>query len=310
MNIELERTLNSVPSNNSNVEQADVWTVKRILDWTTTFLEEQGSDTARLDSEILLAHARKCPRIHLYTRYEEPLTDNERAVMRDLVQRRAKAEPVAYLVGHREFFSLDFRVTPDVLIPRPDTETLVVESIELAKECSQPRIADVGTGSGCVAIALAVNLPAANLTAVDVSRQALAVASENAKKHAVEDRIQFVQGNLLSDVAGGTQFDLIVSNPPYIRPDEIPTLQADVQLHEPHLALDGGGVDGLNLVRQLIQQATSHLVANGHLIIEISPEQAEATKQAMEQSQFCRVEIVDDLSGKSRVVRGQLINGN
>lgn len=302
--------MNSGPSNNSNVEQADVWTVKRILDWTTNYLKEHGSETARLDSEILLAHARKCPRIHLYTRYEEPLSENERAIMRDLVQRRSKAEPVAYLVGHREFFSLDFRVTPDVLIPRPDTETLVVESIELGKKFSQPKIADVGTGSGCVAVALAVNLPGAKVTAIDVSPQALAIASENAKSHQVDDRIQFIKSNLFTNVADDTSFDLIVSNPPYIRPDEIPTLQADVQLHEPHLALDGGGTDGLDIVRQLIQQATSRLVANGHLIIEISPEQAEATKRAMQQSQFGHVEIVDDLSGKSRVVRGQLNSGN
>ena len=157
------------------------WTVRRILDWTTAHLKQHGSDTPRLDAEILLAHARACRRIELYTHFDEPLTDAQRAVMRDLAKRRAKSEPVAYLVGHREFFSLDFRVTPDVLIPRPDTETLVVELIDAAKPLESPRILDIGTGSGCIAVAAAVNLPKAQITATDLSEAALAIARENAR---------------------------------------------------------------------------------------------------------------------------------
>src|SRR6266566_845129 len=133
---------------------ADVaWTVGKIIDWTTAHLKKHGSETPRLDAEILLAKARNCPRIQLYVQYHELLTDDERSVMRDLVRRRAQAEPVAYLVGHREFFGLDFRVTPDVLIPRPETETLVLELLAAARAYARPRILDVGTGSGCVAVA-------------------------------------------------------------------------------------------------------------------------------------------------------------
>ena len=164
---------------------AEEWTVRRVLDWTTAHLKQHGSETPRLDAEILLAHARGCRRIELYTRFDEPLTDAQRAVMRDLAKRRAKSEPVAYLVGHREFFSLDLRVTPDVLIPRPDTETLVVELIDAARAVESPRILDLGTGSGCIAIAAAVNLPSARVTATDLSDAALAIARENAEKHAV-----------------------------------------------------------------------------------------------------------------------------
>ena len=175
---------------------SDEWTVRRIIDWTTAHLKKHGSDTPRLETEILLAHARGCRRIELYTRFDEVLSEKERATMRDLVRRRAQSEPVAYLVGHREFFGLDFRVTPAVLIPRPDTETLVVELVDVAKPLAAPRILDIGTGSGCIAIAAAVNLPNAQITATDASEAALAVARENAANHKVVERIQFLSGDL------------------------------------------------------------------------------------------------------------------
>ena len=159
------------------------WTVGKIIDWTTAHLRKHGSDSPRLEAEILLAHARRCPRIQLYVQYNELLTDDQRAVMRDLVRRRAQAEPVAYLVGRREFFALDFRVTPDVLIPRPETETLVLQLIAAVKSRPNPRILDVGTGSGCIAIAAAVNVPGALVTAIDISPRALDVARDNASRH-------------------------------------------------------------------------------------------------------------------------------
>jgi release factor glutamine methyltransferase len=215
---------------------AEEWTVRRVLDWTTAHLKQHGSETPRLDAEILLAHARDCRRIELYTRFDEPLTDAQRAVMRDLTKRRAKSEPVAYLVGHREFFSLDLRVTPDVLIPRPDTETLVVELIDAVRPVESPRILDLGTGSGCIAIAAAVNLPSARITATDLSDAALAIARENAEKHAVSDRIRFLRGDLFAPLAQGEQFDVIASNAPYIADHEQETLQNDVRRFEPHAA--------------------------------------------------------------------------
>ncbi len=223
----------------------DEWTVRRIIDWTTAHLKKHGSETPRLDTEILLAHARGCRRIELYTRFDDVLSERERTAMRDLVRRRAQSEPVAYLVGHREFFGLDFRVTPAILIPRPDTETLVLELLDVAKPLAAPRILDVGTGSGCIAVAAAVNHPTAQVTATDVSDAALAVARENAQSHHVLDRIRFLPGDLFGPVGQNEPFDVVVSNPPYIAEHEKETLQNDVRRYEPRmralLRTDGPG---------------------------------------------------------------------
>jgi release factor glutamine methyltransferase len=281
----------------------DVWTVKRILDWTIPHLKSHGSESPRLDAEILLAHARDCHRIELYTNYDQPLTDNQRAVMRDLIKRRAAAEPVAYLVEHREFFGLDFQVTKDVLIPRPDTETLIVEALEVMKPHGAPRVLDIGTGSGCIAIALAVNCPNAEITAIDLSEPALAIARQNAEKHEVASRIQFLHGDLFAPLSGGEPFDLIASNPPYIASAEIETLAADVRLHEPRSALDGGP-DGLDIIRRLIAATPAHLHPGGKLLIEISPEQAESVTQLLAANgSYGDIAVLRDLSKQARVVR-------
>lgn len=278
------------------------WTVGKIIDWTTAHLRKHGSDTPRLEAEILLAHARRCPRIQLYVQYNQPLTGDERALMRDLVRRRAQAEPVAYLVGHREFFGLDFRVTPDVLIPRPETETLVLELITAAKSRERPRILEVGTGSGCIAIAAAVSVPTSIVTAIEISPPALALARENAARHAVADRIRFLEGDLLAPLPRGEQFDLIVSNPPYVADEEMATLPSDVRLHEPHLALKAGP-QGLDLIARLILGAGSHLAAGGTLLLEIAPEQADAVRALVLQSgAFEPARTIKDAFGKDRVV--------
>lgn len=280
----------------------DVWTVKRILEWTIPHLKSHGSESPRLDAEILLAHARSCPRIQLYTSYDAPLTDAQRSTMRDLVKRRAAAEPVAYLVGHREFFGLDFRVTKDVLIPRPDTETLVVEAIEQLKPQAQPRVLDLGTGSGCIAISLAVNCPTARVTAIDISPTAITIATENAKLHSVSERIRFLLGDLFAPL-GNERFELIASNPPYIASAEIETLMPEVRLHEPRSALDGGS-DGLNIIRRLVADAPTHLVSGGTLLIEISGEQAEAVTQLLvSNGHYEAISVVRDLAKQPRVVR-------
>ncbi len=281
----------------------DIWTVKRILDWTIPHLKSHGSESPRLDAEILLAHARACPRIQLYTNYDQPLTDSQRATMRDLVKRRAAAEPVAYLVGHREFFGLDFRVTKDVLIPRPDTETLVVDAIESLKLQAAPRVLDVGTGSGCIAISLAVNCPNAEVTAVDFSAAALDIAKVNAETHNVADRIRWLHGDLFDPFTVAEEFDLIASNPPYIATAEIETLSVDVRLHEPRLALDGGP-DGLEVIRHLIAGAPQHLAAQGNLLIEISGEQADAVTQLLAANgHYDDIAVLKDLARQPRVVR-------
>jgi len=278
------------------------WTVGKIIDWTTGHLRKHGSESPRLEAEILLAHARGCPRIQLYVQYNELLTDDQRTVMRDLVKRRAQAEPVAYLVGHREFFALDFRVTPDVLIPRPETETLVVQLIAAAKSRPNPRILDVGTGSGCIAVAAAVNVPGATVSAIDISPRALDVAKDNASRHAVAERIRFLEGDLFAPLSSEDQFDLVVSNPPYVADAEMATLPADIRLHEPQLALRAGP-NGLDVVALLITAAPAHLAAGGALFIEISPEQASAVSSLIRESgQFEPPRTVKDSSGKERVV--------
>ncbi len=284
-----------------NSPSDQTWTVRRILEWTSGHLEQHGSDSPRLDAEILLAHARGCERIALYTHYDDVLSDAERATMRALVQRRAKHEPVAYLVGHREFFGLDFRVTPEVLIPRPDTETLVVELIERLKEHAKPRLLDVCTGSGCIGIAASVNVPAANAVATDVSAAALEIARGNAAEHGVADRFELREGDLLSVVKPDESFDAIASNPPYIPAHELETLQADVRLHEPRAALDGG-LDGLDFVRRLIEGVPRHLVPRGSLLIEIDATQADAVTELLESAGcYEEVTILKDLAGLARV---------
>ncbi|MCA9115838.1 MAG: peptide chain release factor N(5)-glutamine methyltransferase, partial [Planctomycetaceae bacterium] len=223
----------------------ETWTVQRILDSTTDYLRTHGSESPRLEAEILLAHSRGCRRIELYTRYAEELTDTERTTMRELVRRRAKAEPVAYLVGHREFYALDFQVTTDVLVPRPETETLVLGLLDRADRKQPGRVLDLGTGSGCIAVTVAVNWPLAAVTAVDLSPAAAEVARRNAKQHKVEDRLEVLVGDLYEPLPAQSRFDFIASNPPYIRTDEMAGLPADVAGYEPHLALEGG-TDGMD----------------------------------------------------------------
>lgn len=281
--------------------QTEPWTIRRILEWTIGHLTDRKIETPRLDAEILLAHACGCRRIELYTRYDEVLGDQPRGVMRELVKRRAQHEPVAYLVGHREFFSLDFRVTSDVLIPRPDTETLVLELLDLAKSLDAPRILDIGTGTGCIAITAAVNLPTATVTAVDISAAALNVAAENAATHKVNDRVTFLESDLFASLGAESSFDMIASNPPYIAEEEWATLQPDVREHEPRHALLAGA-DGLSVFRPLIAQAVSYLVPGGHLLLEMDTAQADAVCGLLKaESQLQNVRTVNDLTGRPRV---------
>jgi release factor glutamine methyltransferase len=280
----------------------DVWTVKRILDWTTEHLKKRGSDSARLDAEILLAHARGCRRIELYTRYDEPLSDAQRAAMRDLVRRRADAEPVAYLVGFKEFYSLPFKVTADVLIPRPETETLVLEAVEIAKGSAAERLTllDLCTGSGCVAVAAAKGSTKFAVTASDLSDAALDVAQSNAERNGVAKRVEFRHGDLFDALPGDATFDIILSNPPYVAEGEYESLPPDIRLHEPAAALLAGA-DGLDILRRIADEAPRRLNAGGHLLVELDPKQAEPIADLLRPS-FREVRFVKDLAGKVRVV--------
>jgi release factor glutamine methyltransferase len=295
-----ESRLSSDPTPSTNP-----WTVRRVLEWTTGYLAEHGSESPRLEAEILLAHARGCPRIALYTHIDDELSEDVRSRMRSMVQRRAKREPVAYLVGHREFFSLNFEITPAVFIPRPETETLVMETLSAIKGLPQPRVLELCTGSGCIPIAVAVHAPQASVTAVERSEAALEVARRNAQRHNVAGRVTFHSGDLFSPIDAETRFDVIVSNPPYIATTDTRSVEADVRLHEPHEALFAGA-DGLDVIRRIINEAAPYLVPEGTLLLEFSPEQAETIVQLFEDSgQYEEVTILPDLSALSRTVRAR-----
>lgn len=292
----------------------DAWTVRKVLEWTTGHLKKHGSDTPRLDAEVLLAHARKCKRIELYTAYEEILSDSIRSTMRDLVQRRAQAEPVAYLVGHREFFSLNFRVTRDVLIPRPDTETLVIEIMDAVKSKnksdSKVRVLDLCTGSGCVAIAVAKQCQAAKLeveiAATDISPAALAIAKENAVTNKVDDLIQFYEGDLFASLPDRTTFDIVASNPPYIPTREIETLDPEVAKHEPRLALDGGP-SGYEVFDRIIASTPVHANTDAWFLVEMSPEQETPLRDRLiAAGSFTDISVSKDLAGRARVLKARI----
>lgn len=284
---------------------SDPWTIGRLLTWTTDYLKTGGSSSPRLDAEVLLAHARGCQRIDLYAAYEEPASEELRTAFRALVRRRAQAVPVAYLVGRKEFYSLSFEVTPDVLIPRPETEFLVVSLLDKAKELpadhGPPRIADVGTGSGILAVCAAKHLPSAQVTAIDISPAALAVAGKNAQAHGVADRIEFQDGDLLSTTPAEPAFDFILSNPPYIGEGEFAALDRDVREHEPRGALVAGP-KGTEVIERLIPQAGERLKPGGWLMIEISPLIADAVKALLTTGEpFDSTSIVKDFQQHPRV---------
>lgn len=303
----MDRNVKEKPQVSDSVSNTtpDPWTVRRILDWTTAHLTKHGSDSPRLDTEVLLAYARKCERIRLYTNYEDVVTEEERTLMRELVQRRARSEPVAYLVGNREFFGLDFFVDHNVLVPRPDTETLVMELVDRAHKTSAPTILDLCTGSGCVAIAAASHCAQARFLATDISEEALKIAEKNAAVNGVADKIQFLQSDCFDQISDDSLFDIIVSNPPYISDSEIELLEAEVRQHEPRLAL-AGGVDGLDFYRRIIQEAHQYLKAEGKLMLEFSPEQESSLKTLFEESgKFTGVKVKNDLAGRARVIIGK-----
>lgn len=264
---------------------AEVWTVGRLLAWTTDWLAARGCDTPRLEAEVLLAHARGCKRIELYTAFDTPVDEPQRSRFRGLVKRRGEGEPVAYLVGEREFFSLPFRVSPAVLVPRPETEGLVVRALDIAKEMAgkglaAPRIIDVGTGSGAIALTLAKRLPEARITATDISSAALAVARDNAARLGVAERVTFAESDLLDGHGGAGPWDLIVSNPPYVREDEFAALPRDVRDHEPRGALVAGPT-GIELITRLAAAAAERLAPSGWLLVEMGPAVAASAEAAL-----------------------------
>jgi release factor glutamine methyltransferase len=278
-----------------------VWTVLDLLRWTTDHFASRGIDTPRLDAEVLLAYALECDRLSLYLEYEKPVEEPERAQFRELVQRRADERiPVALLTGTREFWSLSFEVTPDVLVPRPETETLVTAALERLPDAeAELRVLDVGTGSGAVALALATERPKARVVATDLSAAALAVAGRNAERLGLADRVAFAQGDLFEPLAG-ERFDLVISNPPYIGRGEADSLAPELR-HEPESALYAGA-DGLEVLRRLVAEASDHLEAGGVLALEIDPRQAPALLQLCTDAGLRDVRVHRDLAGRERAV--------
>lgn len=278
------------------------WTIGRLLAWTADYLKKRGSESPRLDAEVMLAHVLGYERVQLYTHYEDVVGETPRAQYRDLVRRRAEGAPVAYLVGRKEFYSLRFDVSPAVLIPRPETEYVVIGFLEAVKGVESPTAVDVGTGSGCLAVACTRHCPAARFAAIDLSPEALEVASRNAARHEVADRIEFLQGDLLEPVAGRPAFDVVVSNPPYIPSADVDVLDPGVRDYEPRLALDGGP-DGLRIVARLVEQAAPLLKPGGKLLLEIGVDQDEAVRGLIASHGDYEISsTVRDLQGIPRVV--------
>jgi release factor glutamine methyltransferase len=275
------------------------------LDWTANYLAQKGSEYPRLDTEVLLAHSLGWRRIDLYARYGEVPSEEVRRRFKELIGRRIEGCPVAYLVDRKEFFGLELEVSPAVLIPRPDSEFLVMECLRLAKDMAQPRVLDIGTGSGNLAVAVAHQHRGAQITATDISPEALAVASRNAAKHRVADRVRFLSGDLFSSLSHDDQFDFVLSNPPYIAEEDLPKLPAGVRDYEPRIALAGGS-GGFTVFDQLIAGAPRHLIPGGYLILEIgAPQEKPARDRLTAHGEYELADTILDGSGHPRVLRAR-----
>jgi release factor glutamine methyltransferase len=301
------------------------FTVFRILKKAEEERRESGIPNPRYDAEALLSKALNLDRVGLYSEYNRTLTEEEIHSFMGLVERRKRREPLQYILGSAEFCGLEFLVTPDVLIPRPETELLVEEAIKrftvhgsrFTDNGSRFTVLDLCTGSGCIAVTLAKQLKDVKIYAVDISEKALRVAIENARRQGVEDRIDFIQGNLFEPFSPSPEsspprgegrvrgFDLIVSNPPYIPSNELDILQPEVKDYEPREALDGGP-DGLFNIKKIIEDAPGYLKAGGSLLLEIGYGQKEGVfESAEERGGYLRPEVIKDFAGIERVVRLQ-----
>jgi release factor glutamine methyltransferase len=279
----------------------DAWTVLRVLDWTAKRFADAGLESARLEAQLLLSHVLKCSRVQLYTSFDKPLLPDELAAYRGLIKRRLAGEPVAYLMGEQEFWSLPFHVDARVLIPRHDTETLIeVVLDELVDRKAAYFVADIGTGSGAIAVTLARELPAARVIAVDASPDAAAVARSNVERHALAERVEIRLGSLLAPLSGELPLDVLVANLPYIPTGDLAGLPANVRC-EPRAALDGGP-DGLDLVRLLVAAAPAALRPGGLIALEHGFDQAAAVTAILEASAaFTAPRTRKDMGGQPRI---------
>lgn len=330
------------------------WTTLKLIQWTAGYFEKFKIPNPRLDAELLLAFVLKCKRIDLYTDHEKKIREKELAHFKELIQRRIKREPLQYIVGETEFYGLTFKVTPEVLIPRPETELLVEEALKTwqrylsedpRRKLSQGRpstafdkgraesagsgepaqgeptagsvegsgdkyrcqVLEIGTGSGCIAITLAKHLPEASIVATDISKEALEIAHQNAIHHKVADRIELIPADIAPwkrFTAEGRQFDLIVSNPPYVPVSIKSNLQPEIQNHEPEVAIFGGP-DGLDFFRTILQDAIHFLKPGGHILFEIGDDQNKAVSQLLEKAGFQKITVRIDYQEIDRIIQGK-----
>lgn len=276
------------------------WTIKDVLEWTTRYFADKGIQEPRLEAEVLLAGVLGKDRVYLYAHYDTPLNHEERDGYKEFILRRINREPVAYITGSREFMSIDFKVSRDVLIPRPETELLVETALELVDHAAINRICDVGTGSGAIAVSIGHYQPGLDIYAADISEQALAIARDNAQRHGV--KITFSCGDLMTALPQELQFGLITANLPYISPEKFKLLEPEVKNYEPTLALTASG-DGLDLYRRLAPQCLAWLAPGGYTLWEIDPEQAPDIAKIM--TGFEQIEIIKDLAGRDRLVKAR-----
>jgi len=292
------------------MDNANSWKLIDILNLSSNYLSEKKIENPRLNAELLIGHALNLKRVQLYLNYEKPLTETEVDAIRSLIKRRAKLEPLQYIIGETEFFALKFKVNRFTLIPRPETEILVEKIIETTKRVYQSpcslKILDIGTGCGNIAISLAKHLPYVSIMAIDINQETLNVAKQNAVQHEVQHQIDFknidiFEKNFIQNYAG--QFDLIVSNPPYISEQEIPGLPHEIKNHEPHSALIGG-IDGMQFYQHILQISGYLLKSPGILGLEISYGKHNQLQDLFNQKSFITIEITKDLNNIERVIVG------
>lgn len=283
---------------------SEAWTIRSVLQWTAKDFAAKGIDSARLDAELLAAEALGLERVGLYLDLDRPLSTDELGRIRALVRRRRDREPVAYILGRRDFFGRTFEVTPDVLIPRPDTETLVERALERLPPDRPARVAELCTGSGIIAISLAAERPSIDVDASDIDPGALAVAQRNVDRHGLAERVRLYEGNLFEPLPR-PRYDLVCANPPYVREGELPGLQPEIRRYEPELAL-AAGPDGLDFVRRIVREAGSRLSPGGVLLLEVGAEQADRATALCAEVGLRDAMAHRDLAGIERVVEARV----
>ena len=281
-------------------------TVLEALNLSTEYLNKKGIESARLNAELMLAHILNCKRLQLYLMFDRPLDENELSVYREYLARRAKREPLQYILGEVEFYNIKLKVNPDVLIPRPETELLVEKIIKDFSDKSEFKFLDIGIGSGNISIALLVNLPSSAGTGIDISDSALALANYNAESNSVKNRLELIHFDILKDdIQSLGKYDAVISNPPYVSSEDFETLEPELKVYEPQIALTDF-YNGLTFYRKIISIADNLLKENGKVYFEIGKGQSNEIKTLMENKRINNINIIKDYQGIDRIICGEL----